>query len=74
MCVQHAGDMIYVPNTFQHLVLNLWPSAAVNHEFAHRDWEETPELDTARLADTGERMPPTATSLATDAPDAADEM
>jgi len=33
-CTQQPGDMIYVPADYGHLILNLWPSAAINHEFA----------------------------------------
>ena len=32
-CTQQPGDFIFVPNTFSHLVVNLWPSAAINNEF-----------------------------------------
>jgi len=34
-CTQHAGDFIFIPNGYGHAVINLWPSAAVNHEFTH---------------------------------------
>jgi len=32
-CTQQPGDFLFVPNGYAHMVLNLWPSAAVNHEF-----------------------------------------
>ena len=48
--------MIFVPRGYKHMVLNLWPSAAVNQEFAREAWlndydgednEETEEVEGA---------------------------
>ena len=33
-CTQRPGDLIYVPRNHAHMVINLWPSAAINHELA----------------------------------------
>jgi len=48
-CTQHPGDLIYIPKSWQHLVINLWPSIAINHEFLprtvdndHRVFQATP--------------------------------
>jgi len=43
-CTQQEGDFLYVPNSDHHLVINLWPSIAVNHEF-EKDGE--PEVEDA---------------------------
>jgi len=32
-CVQGPGDFIYIPDRYHHVVLNLWPSIGVAHEF-----------------------------------------
>ena len=44
-CTQLPGDVMYIPEAYEHLVLNLWPSAAVNMEFhvGKRPDEETDE-------------------------------
>ena len=42
-CVQHAGEFLYVPGQWYHSVFNLWPSAAINHEFSL----ETPPLNSS---------------------------
>eukprot|EP00656_Telonema_subtile_P016224 TRINITY_DN18558_c0_g1_i1.p1 TRINITY_DN18558_c0_g1~~TRINITY_DN18558_c0_g1_i1.p1 ORF type:complete len:366 (-),score=70.92 TRINITY_DN18558_c0_g1_i1:104-1201(-) len=36
-CVQRAGDLVYIPESFDHVVLNIWPSVGVVHEFLTPD-------------------------------------
>jgi len=34
-CTQQAGDFLFIPNSYLHQVINVWPSIAINSEFQH---------------------------------------
>ena len=52
-CTQRPGDLIYVPQQYQHYIINLWPSAAMNHEFTLQE----PSLPAPREARPGTSQP-----------------
>ena len=53
-CVQREGDMIFLPRQYGHLVMNLWPSVAVNSHLDN-DHEIATHLKQAAGRDGGER-------------------
>jgi len=48
-CVQGAGDFLYVPAGYLHVVVNIWPSIGVAHEFGIP--EEMEAREQAKVAD-----------------------
>ena len=44
-CVQGKGDFLYIPEGFHHVVLNVWPSVGVAHEFVLPSQQEILEKE-----------------------------
>lgn len=53
-CTQRPGDVIYVPISYLHLIVNLWPSTAVNHEFQQPGVEEVDDPNERQEAQEGQ--------------------
>lgn len=50
-CVQGKGDFLYIPEGFHHVVLNVWPSVGVAHEFVLPNQQREEELEVKQQMD-----------------------